>query len=1045
VALVLESNRELPEVAQQILCLVRELAGRLPAPGDLTAKEVRSGSTLITLEVTAEQAQELLRLAENGKLKDLGITAAWYGDEEPDAHHPRVEVPLRGLWYARPRGQAGAEWRLGCWTPGWIRLAPGDQLRFQPGKDLADADLPTLLALAGTIPLRELDLSACERVTAAGLKEAGLQLDDLGVLDFNHADLALSPGTRIGPYEILAFLGKGGMGEVYRARNTRIGLEVALKVAREEYAGDPAWVARFRREAQLLATLNHPNIAAAHDLVEAEGAHFLVMEFVPGRSLANLLKKGRLPPGEALKLCRQVAEALEHAHERGVFHRDLKPGNVMITPDGRVKVLDYGLAKSARAVLADPGETTTGYYPQTASGVIVGTPAYLCPEQAGGEPPDVEGGPPLPTALALRDVWAFGCVLYECLAGQRAFPGSPPQAVFAAVQRDSPDWKALATPGVPPRVVELVRDCLEKAPRRRLRAIGDARREIDKALEEPNPPPSAAGRGWTGEFLLGGTTCALWPRVSPDGQWLAFAVLHEGASEVGVMKLNAGEWWVLTRNRSRGGVQSVCWSADSTHIYFDRFFDVPVGVFSVKPTDRLPQGAREVPVVDKAKSPQALADGSLVVCKLDDDGSHRLFRHRPGSPRRDEPVSPPIDFIPGWPAPVRALNKENRVVFCGKVLDGKEPAPRRRFYLLDLDTKEYEALEAPDVATDYIALAVAPDDHSVYTVLPAGDLFHLACLPLGGGGPQYLLPLTTTAFSLDVDRHGLLYIDQLHRGTEVLRFAEAGGPVLRVASSSQGYFEGLFQAVELPDGRVLLPSKVSGRDRLLAGFAGKDLVPLLEARVETAPPAAVVGGRRLAFVAGSVKERHLTVADLVDDSVRISHALEDVPGDGLRGLAASPNGETLYYVRARRVWAVPVGGGEPREVGSGDGVAVHPVSGDLIVHRLGPKGLGLYGMAPEGGAPREIEVRPVLEGLRLAPAAGCSGRAIDDKGRLLVTTTTKDSWYWRVAVLDPEGTLSPIPVDFEGDLYLPRWDKDGNVLAMGYSYKSELWRLTPRK
>src|SRR5262249_10736107 len=157
--------------------------------------------------------------------------------------------------------------------------------------------------------------------------------------------------------------------------------------------------------------------------------------------------------------------------------------------------------------------------------------------------------------------------------------------------------------------------------------------------------------------------------------------------------------------------------------------DVPLGVFSVSPVDRSPQGAREVPVLDKARCPEALADGSLVVCKLVGDGNHQLFRHWPDRPWHVEPVSPPIDFIPGWPAPVRALNKENKVVFCGKLLDGKEPAPRRRFYLLDVDAKEYEPLEAPDVATDYIALAVAPDDRSVYTVLPAGDLFHIACLP----------------------------------------------------------------------------------------------------------------------------------------------------------------------------------------------------------------------------------------------------------------------------------------------------------------------------
>ncbi len=863
---------------------------------------------------------------------------------------------------------------------------------------------------------------------------------------------ALSPGDRVGPYEILALQGKGGMGEVYRARNTRIGLEVALKVVREEYAGDPDWVARFRREAKLLARLQHPNIAAAHDLEEANGAHFLVMEFVPGESLAKLLEKRRLSPREALELCRQVAEALEHAHERDVYHRDLKPGNVMITPDGRVKVLDFGLAKSARAAPPAPGATDE-HDPQTSEGVVRGTLAYLCPEQAGGEPVEFQGGSRGETALALRDVWAFGCVLFECLAGRRAFAGNTPEVVLAAVLRGSPDWEALSAK-VPARLEVLVRDCLEKDPQRRLPAIGHAARwAIDKALEElkdprvavvrpsPSPPP-----GWSGELLdLGGTACALLPRVSPDGQWLAFVVMHEGASEVGVMELNSGDWWVLTRNRSRGWVQSVCWSADATRIYFDRFFDVPVGVFSVKRNDLRPQ--EEKLHLEKAKCPQVLADGSLLVCKLLDDGSHRLYRHRLVSPSSQaEAVSPPIDFIPGWPAPVRALKTKNQVVFCGKLLDGKESA-LRRFYLLDLDTRECKALEAPDVATEYAALAVAPDDRSVYTVLPAGDLFHVARLPLGGGGPQYLLPLTTTAIGLDVDRDGLLYLDQLHRGPEVLRFAEAGGAVQRVASTSQrGYFEVNFHPVELPDGRVLLPSRVGGSTRLLAGFAGQDPMPLLEG-VETAPPAAVVGERRLAFVAGSGKDRRLTVAELVDNNLRIYHNLEGVPVEGLRWLAASPDGETLYYVWARRVWAVPVGGGDSREVGPGDGVAVHPVSGDLIVHRLEREGVGLYRVDPKSPEmPKKIEVRAIDDkGLRLAPAAGCNGRAIDDKGRLLVTTTTKDSWLWRVAVLDPEGTLRPILVDFEGDLYLPGWDKDGKVLAMGHSYKSDLWRLTPRK
>src|SRR5262245_2793644 len=395
---------------------------------------------------------------------------------------------------------------------------------------------------------------------------------------------AWGPGFRVaGRYEIRSFTDdgeteevcrKGGMGNVYRAYDLRMKRDVALKVIQEDHARNPEWVARFRRETQFLACLEHPNIAVAYDIVEGEWGPFLVMEFVQGRSLADRLKAGRLSPDEALGLCLQVAEALEHAHQKEVIHRDLKPGNVMITPEDKVKVLDFGLAKSVRAGPAAPGAPTDEYLPPTDPGAIIGTAAYMSPEQASGKPVDKR-----------TDVWAFGCVLYECLAGKPAFTGDTTPKVLAAVQRDDPHWDELPAE-VPPRVVELVRDCLVKDPNRRRRDIRDVRLEIDKGLEElvnPPPPPPSPSRvaGWSGEFLLGGTTCALFPRVSPDAQWLAFAVMHEGASEVGVMELNSGDWWVLTRNRSRGWVQSVCWSADSTHIYFDAFIDVPVGVSSV--------------------------------------------------------------------------------------------------------------------------------------------------------------------------------------------------------------------------------------------------------------------------------------------------------------------------------------------------------------------------------------------------------------------------------------------------------------------------------
>jgi eukaryotic-like serine/threonine-protein kinase len=898
--------------------------------------------------------------------------------------------------------------------------------------------------------------------------------------------MTLAPGTVLGHYEVLGRLGAGGMGEVYRARDTKLGREVALKLLRGDCAGDPDWLARFRREARSLAALNHGNIATLHGLEEAGGAHYLVMELVPGQTLAQRLARGPLPPEEALGVCRQLAEAVEAAHECGIIHRDLKPANVMITPEGKVKVLDFGLAKSAAPAAGQAGQTAP-YEPPSAEGAIVGTPAYMAPEQARGRPVDRRA-----------DVWAFACVLYESITGRRPFAGRTYADTLAAVLGRDPDWGALPA-GVPPCVARLLRRCLQKDPRRRLRDVGDARLEVEEALDElahgtpalptaaPRPAwrwallataaalaafglgvwtqglrdgdghrgpapaadghrgPVPAARGWSGQLLLGGTTRAFGPRVSPNGQWLAFNVLHEGQSQVGVMNLDSGEWWVLTRDRTRGPALSVCWSDDSTRLFFDRFFGAPAGVFSVSPFDITPQGATERRVCDGAACPQTAADGSLVVCTVDDQGNYRLNRHWPDGGRPDEAVGPPVEFDPGWPSPVRALRTKNQVVFCGKVLGGEESPPRRRFYLLDLDTKGCRPLPGDDVALDFVPLAVSPDDRFLYTALPAGDLFRVVRTPIEGPEPsQPLLTLTTRPFGLDVGGDGRLYVDQFQRPLEVLRFAAAGGPAERVTAPSRRPETGTVgQPVELPDGRVLLPSKAAGRDRLLAAFAGRDPVPLLEGmKGETAPPAVLVDRRRLAFVSGSGRERRLKIAELAGDQVRVSRTLKDVPGEGLMRLAASPDGGTLYYVHSNRVWEVPTDGSRPpRPLGPGNGVAVHPVTGDLLVQRYGRTGVRLYRVPPRGGAEREVEVH---EGpLRLAPYA-IGGRAIDRDGRALLPVTSRDSWFWGLALLGPKGgKLQRVPVDFLGEVYLANWGRDGKVLGMGYTLKSELWRLTP--
>ncbi len=245
--------------------------------------------------------------------------------------------------------------------------------------------------------------------------------------------MTLEAGRRLGPFEVIEPLGAGGMGEVYRARDTRLGRGVAIKVLPDSFAASPERVARFEREARVLAALNHPGIAAIYGFEQVDGVHFLVLELVEGRTLAHRIDRGALPLREALEIARQIAEALEAAHEKGIVHRDLKPLNIKVTPSGKVKLLDFGLAKALDNAAPDTGshvDTETGS--PTREGVILGTVPYMSPEQARGEAVDKR-----------TDVWAFGCVLYAMLTGRRAFGGSTTSDTIVSVLTGEPDWTAL--------------------------------------------------------------------------------------------------------------------------------------------------------------------------------------------------------------------------------------------------------------------------------------------------------------------------------------------------------------------------------------------------------------------------------------------------------------------------------------------------------------------------------------------------------------------------------------------------------------------------
>jgi len=293
----------------------------------------------------------------------------------------------------------------------------------------------------------------------------------------------LTAGTRLGNYEISGLLGVGGMGEVYRARDTKLGRDVALKVLPEAVGGDPGRVSRFEREARLLASVNHPGIAAIYGAEETGETRYLVLELVEGETLGDRLRNP-LGPAEALRIARQIADALEAAHEHGIIHRDLKPSNVMVAPQGRVKILDLGLAKMMGNLKtindSRSQELTVPPMEDTRPGVILGTVEFMSPEQARGRIIDKR-----------TDIWAFGCILFECFSGRRAFAGESVSDAIASILLREPDWTALPA-DTPPGVRELLQRCLQKDANHRLRDIGDARLAIDEMLAEIAPPRSSA-------------------------------------------------------------------------------------------------------------------------------------------------------------------------------------------------------------------------------------------------------------------------------------------------------------------------------------------------------------------------------------------------------------------------------------------------------------------------------------------------------------------------------------------------------------------------
>jgi len=510
--------------------------------------------------------------------------------------------------------------------------------------------------------------------------------------------VTIGPGSRLGSYEITGPLGEGGMGVVWRATDSKLKREVAIKVLPEAFAQDPERLARFEREAQVLAQLQHPNIASIYGLEESGGVRALVLELVEGEDLAARLKRGPLPPEEALEVARQIAEALEAAHEKGIVHRDLKPANVKLAPDGTVKVLDFGLAKAmdppagnaspadlarSPSIMNSPTMTAA---PGTQLGVILGTAAYMSPEQAKGA-----------TVDRRADIWAFGVLLWEMLTGARLFAGDSAAEVLAGVLKTEVSFAALP-PATPPGVRRLLRRCLERRPKDRLRDIGDARLELGEALagravEEAADAPAEAPRART-----------LRHRVAAATLLLAFAAIGFGAARMRAPRVAAPvDYHVLTSEE--GYVYSARFASDGETIVYGQVKEGrPVALYSTR-ADATASRALDTPSADvvgisrsgtmalvldrryagswmrigtlaqaelAGGTPRALLEGIYDADVAPDGASFAVVRGDGNEQRLEYPIGTVLHRTGGWVSSPRISRDGRRVAFADHPIVGDD-------------------------------------------------------------------------------------------------------------------------------------------------------------------------------------------------------------------------------------------------------------------------------------------------------------------------------------------------------------------------------------
>jgi serine/threonine-protein kinase len=853
--------------------------------------------------------------------------------------------------------------------------------------------------------------------------------------------VSLAPGSRLGAYDVVSLLGEGGMGQVYRARDTKLNRDVALKILPEAFALDGDRIARFRREAHVLAALNHPHIAQIHGLEEANGTQFLVLELVDGESLDKRIARGRIPVDEALGIARQMAEALKAAHEKGIIHRDLKPANIALTRDGQVKVLDFGLAKAtdnANGASLDVMNSPTITSPAMLSsvGVILGTAAYMSPEQAKGRPADKRS-----------DVWAFGCIVFEMLTGYRAFTGEDVSDTLASVLRGEPDWSALPTDTR--HLTSVLKRCLEKDPEQRLRDIADVKLLLETApasqgVVNRGAPSRRVGWMWTAAALLivGGTIAALLlsrgrtippplakfelttseqerftteaaganVAISPDGLRVVYTAGRDAAAHLVVRPLD--QLGVKPIAETNGGTHPF-FSPDGQQIGFatrDELKRVPVGGGPSSPVCRFPgnvfRGATWGP---NDSIVFALSDGLYRVPVL---GGEPDRLATPDRAKKEVGYTTP-SFLPSGRALVyTALLQGGQTRIMARILDGgvattvveggfgAQYLPSGhlvygqgdRLMAVPFDVSTLQKTGEPLVLQDGVATKAATGVANVATASDGNGVY------VSGRGATAMHHLVW------VDRRGTLVARITAQPVEQPRFLRVSPDgrrlALTIGSSSSGQIwvydltgpeqprRLTFQDHNLfpiwsPDGKHIVFMSLANSDRVLSIPAdGSATEP--ERVVATSSPAAPSDWSRdnvLLFR----EMNHLQLLHLADGKIRPWLQTQFLESDG----RFSPNGQWLAYTSdqggSTEVWVRPFPGpGVPVQVSSGGGHdAVWSGDGKEVFYRNGFKLLSAR-VVP-GAAFRVDPPRVLFERGSYVPSGASRMYDVAPDGRFVMT------------------------------------------------------------